>query len=139
MQIEIDFDVFKALTARRRSEAHNYNDVLREMLDLEKAVSDRVQGALSASGSTASGRGFPLRGGDLPNGTDLRASYKGEQFRAKIREGRWYDEQEREHSSPSAAASAISGTNVNGLRFWHARRPGDDEWLRLDILLAMPS
>jgi predicted CopG family antitoxin len=32
MQIDIDFDVFKALTALRQSEIDSYNDVLRRVL-----------------------------------------------------------------------------------------------------------
>ena len=34
MTIEIDFDVFKELTNRRKTENVSYNDVLRELLNL---------------------------------------------------------------------------------------------------------
>ena len=35
MQIEIDFEVFKELTARRTHEGHTYNEVLRDVLGLK--------------------------------------------------------------------------------------------------------
>ena len=34
--IEIDFDVYKALTMKRTSQEVTYNDVLRELLDLPR-------------------------------------------------------------------------------------------------------
>lgn len=37
MQIDIDFEVFKALTALRHNETHSYNSVLRELLKLDPA------------------------------------------------------------------------------------------------------
>jgi hypothetical protein len=35
-EIEVDFDVFKALLAKRTSEDVTYNDVLRQILRLDK-------------------------------------------------------------------------------------------------------
>ena len=133
-QIEIDFEVWKELTIRRAHEGHSYKDVLRDLLNLKPATHQQHADApVPLSGKH---KGFALRDGELVEGTQLRAVYKGEEHRAYIREGRWIDEDGREHSSPSAAASAISGTNVNGLRFWHAKRPNDRDFTRLDILLA---
>ncbi|RIA35450.1 hypothetical protein DFR49_4227 [Hephaestia caeni] len=136
MQIDIDFEVFKELTARREHEAHTYNDVLRELLGMDSSI-DRLEGIGREDGLVSGGRkSFVLRDGELPDGTKLRAIYKGTGYRATIQDGRWVDSEGREHRSPSAAASAISHTNVNGLRFWHAKRPNDHDFTRLDILLA---
>jgi hypothetical protein len=144
-QIEIDFEVFKALTALRRSETHTYNQVIRELLDIDKGVAVRDDPqfiknmkALAAlpdlvvrSGPTT---GFALRGLILPNGTLLRATHKGSSYQAMILDGEWVGEDGKTHTSPSSAASAITGNNVNGWRFWQAKRPSDSDWRNLDML-----
>lgn len=142
MQIEIDFEVFKELTARRKHEGHTYNDVIRDLLKLPPTLARKLSDTFAPMAQLGGGggvRGFALRGGSLPEGTKLKATYKGSEHRAEIRNGRWIDEAGQQHSSPSAAATAISQTNVNGLRFWHAKRPNDEKWSRLDILLAHES
>jgi len=118
MQIDVDFDVWKALTARREAEAVSYNDVLREMLGLakRKAVNTRT------AGYSAGGR-------HLPNGTELKAEYKGTVYLAGIENGKILSAGGKSFGSLSAAARDITGNNVNGLRFWRAKRPGDDQWL----------
>tara|TARA_B100001765_G_C19376565_1_gene281537 strand:- start:208 stop:585 length:378 start_codon:yes stop_codon:yes gene_type:complete len=120
MQIEIDFEVFKALTSRRQSETHSYNDVLREILGLEPAA---VQ--------TSHGRA--LGGRFLPNGTELRARYKGQVYSAEIVSEKFVHDG-KTYSSASAAAKAVTGTNVNGLQFWEVKRPGDVDWKSLKSL-----
>lgn len=138
MQIEIDFEVYKELTARRRHEEHSYNEVLRELLKLPAQADEAIVPSFPPPSLPGEAKGFALRTGTLPDGTKLKAAYKKKEYRAAISNGRWIDEAGNEHSSPSAAASAISKTNVNGLRFWHAKRPHDRDWTRLDILLARP-
>lgn len=145
MQIEIDFDVYKALTARRVHERHTYNDVLRDLLNLEPALIPEahpgsMQGVMTqvvdhfSRNLIAPPGSFVSRGLHLPDGTRLRARYKGSLYQAAIVDGRWLDDGGKEHSSPSSAATSITGTNVNGLRFWEAMRPVDTEWRRLDML-----
>ena len=164
MQIDIDFQVFKALTSMRQSESDSYNDVLRRLLELEIAPSKdelveallaRSMGKPTAQKSGLFGLGAGTRalttapktgmlaqllggvwfnGVHLPDGTLLRANYKGQTFHAEIKDGRWVDSDGLVRSSPSEAASAISNTNVNGWRFWHAMMPGENTWKRLDEL-----
>jgi len=135
-QIEVDFEVFKALTSLRQHENHTYNQVIRELLDLGEPVLsilpdiDKFGDALSR---TLSG-GFLTRGLFLPNGTSLRATYKGVPYIASIKDGEWIAMDGTPQTSPSAAARAITNTNVNGWRFWQARRPSDDDWKFLDAL-----
>lgn len=137
-QIEIDFEVWKALTALRASERHSYNDVLRSILNLE-SVQEPESPLVAAfdvkpNAFLTARKGFYSRGLFLPDGTDLRAVYKGESYMGQIVEGQWIDPSGNVFSSPSAAASAITGNNVNGLRFWEGRRPTDANWCRLDLL-----
>ncbi len=135
-QIEVDFEVFKALTALRRFEAHTYNQVVRELLDLgeprEPAIPD--MGKLGNAISNVLSGGFVTKGVFLPNGTNLRAIYKGVAYMASIVDGQWIDMEGIARTSPSAAAAAITRTNVNGWRFWQVKRPSDSDWKDLDAL-----
>jgi hypothetical protein len=176
MQIDIDFEVFKALTALRESEADSYNAVIRRMLGLpsqnalstllEKTPPNALAGGVNALASMPTSR--PRRGmfgqakhvnalasniaiDDLlgryshgawfsnvhfPEGTKFRATYKGQTYHAQIKDGKWLGEDGVARTSPSDAAGAISGTNVNGWRFWHAQLPDDPAWHRLDEFKA---
>lgn len=138
MHIDIDFEVYKALTARRLSEAHSYNDVLREILGLGSVQVHQIEPLMpdvaDAIARPQGLKGFHSRGVHLPDGTLLRARYKQLEYNAKIEGGCWLDAGGRRHSSASAAAAAITGTNVNGLRFWEAKRPMDSGWRRLELL-----
>ncbi|MFC3440143.1 hypothetical protein ACFOKF_02845 [Sphingobium rhizovicinum] len=144
MHIDVSLDVFKALTNKLRYEGHSFDDVIRELLALDSPTEpDRnAEAGLEDSEPLNSvNRSFRRMMGEfysrglvLPDGTGLRARYKGEEFRARIEGGIWLDEGGQEHSSPSAAARAITGNNVNGLRFWEARRPVDTFWRKLDSI-----
>lgn len=143
--IQVTLPVFKALT-NRLGEGMTHDDVLRDMLGIDSVVEPEplelvdvgktFQNEAKQLIHERSGReGFFSRGLWLPNGTQLRARYKQQEYRASIRHNTWNDESGRRHTSPSAAATAITGTNVNGLRFWEAKRPADEVWRRLDILV----
>lgn len=133
MQIDIDFEVFKALTALRTHEGHSYNEVLRELLGLQAGGRETPTAPKAETGK----RSFESRDLSLPHGTLLRATYKGRAYTARIDDGRWIDENDVEHGSPSAAARHITDNNVNGLRFWQGKRPSDDSWLNLDVLVLL--
>ncbi|MDE2403846.1 MAG: DUF4357 domain-containing protein [Sphingomonadales bacterium] len=137
-QIDVDFDVWKALTSMRMSERHTYNDVLRSLLNLESAREAETElSKLECAVPNAfrdARKGFHSRGLFLPDGTELRAIYKGKAFTAQIANGKWIDAKGTSFTSPSAAASAITGNNVNGLRFWEGRLPSSQNWCRLDLL-----
>lgn len=133
MQIEIDFEVFKALTALRRHEAHSYNDVIRDLLGIPEIAGNSAD----QDAAVEPKRNFESRELSLPHGTRLRATYKGNAYTARIDDGRWIDEDGMEHRSPSAAARHITGNSVNGLRFWQGKRPADTGWLNLDVLMIL--
>jgi hypothetical protein len=149
MQIDIDFDVFKALTALRQSEADSYNAVLRRVLlipaedlitsDRDNSDSPNWKGdgkfiGTGARAIAAASGGIWFGNVFFEAGTKFRATYKGQMYCATVRDGKWIGEDGIVRRSPSDAACAISRTNVNGWRFWHALRPGDNEWVRLDSL-----
>ncbi len=126
--IEVDFEVFKALTALRPSEATTYNDIVRTLLKLEVP-----------QGGAESGQAFggcEFKGVYLPNGTQLRVTYKGVTHTAEIQNGSWVGGDGVRRNSPSDAACAITSTNVNGWRFWRAKRPQDNSWKLLADLRA---
>jgi hypothetical protein len=139
--IDVDLEVFKALTSRISVEGQLHNDVLRDLLGLDspmepgepESIVDSVFDEVEKAKARFSGV-FHSRGLSLPSGTALRAKYKGKTFYAKIIQGSWIDNDGKEHSSPSSAAGYITKTMVNGLRFWEARCPGDSGWRRLDIV-----
>lgn len=123
--IEIDFDVFKELTARRKSEATTYNDVLRELLRLPA-----INGA-SAAAMPTTGQGWVWKGTLFPNGTEFRATHKGTTYTARIESNQLVLNGKAMHS-PSEAATAITKGAVNGWKFWHCRFPNDTRWRRID-------
>jgi hypothetical protein len=121
--LDVDFDVFKALTNRRAAEEVSYNDVLRELLGLE---------APPPEPPTVS-RGWTCKNVTLPDGTELRAEYKGKLYTAKIVDGVWVQAgfENKVFGSPSAAAFAITEGGINGWGFWWVKRPGDPSWMPL--------
>jgi hypothetical protein len=65
-QIDVDFEVFKELTARRASEGLTY--VIRELLGLKNAALTTIPKPNDA---------WTYKGVQFPDGTQLRATYKG--------------------------------------------------------------
>jgi hypothetical protein len=120
--IEIDFDVFKELTIRRKTEETTYNDVLRELLGLNpKKQQTTPTGPDSGKG------GWIQKGVRFPQGTDFRATYKGENYYGKVDGGALVVDGQRFNSVSSAAVS-ITGNSVNGWIFWECRYPGSNSW-----------
>lgn len=148
MQIEIDFEVFKALTALRESESDSYNAVVRRLLKIDPKEAEilgagRVSKAIDEALRNAKHRPPPPNDVAhgvwyghvfLPEGTRFRATYKGQTHFGQIANGQWVDSEGVIRSSPSDAAGAISNTNVNGWRFWHVLLPGDPTWRKLEEL-----
>ena len=126
--IEIDFDVYKQLTNRRHSENFSYNDVLRELLGLPPKKTEDTAAASIV---------WTWKRVELPDGTELRADYKGRVYYAKIENGKWMQDGVAQ-SSPSAAAHAITQSGVNGWWFWSVKRPDDSEWQPLNNLRPDP-
>ncbi len=119
--IDVDFEVFKELTVRRRSEEMTENDVLRELFGLTKSNREAPR---STNGT---GAAWVSKGVAFPHGTEFRATYKGQQHTAVVKDGALSLNGKR-FSSPSAAAISITGNPVNGWRFWECLLPGSTKW-----------
>src|SRR5712672_2662489 len=105
--IEIDFEVFKALTNRRDTESVTYNDVVRGLLGLSaREASEARQPGNSAEAWVCKGVRFPV-------GTELRAHYKGKTHAGTVDKDGIVVSGTRS-ASPSDAARVITGTSVNG-------------------------
>ena len=127
MQIDVDFDVFKALTLLRDTEETSYNDIIRVLLKLDQPHKIATRNNIESKGVT-------FKGLHLPAGTQLRATYKGRTFTAEIQDGAWVDSEGVRRSSPSEAAGAITNTQINGWTFWEVRRPSDGRWRKLNAI-----
>ena len=136
--IEVDFEVFKALTARREQESVTPNDVLRGLLGLGSGAVP-LRRLFGFGGKRGERKPNPpvndwfYKGINFRVGTELRARHKGAWHQARIVDG-GLQMRGRRFSSPSEAASAVTGTNVNGWRFWQCRFPGEVEWRPLELL-----
>ena len=122
--IEIDFEVFKALTNLRDTEKTTYNDVVRRLLKLSETKTSLVDGV---SKSDAQLSAWVTKGVTFPEGTEFRASYKGETVYASVKESALLVNGEKA-SSPSDAARIVTGNSVNGWTFWQCRLPGESRW-----------
>jgi hypothetical protein len=122
--IEVDFDVFKALTARRPTEDVSENDVIRQILGLPAR-------RLAQPAPTAPAPGdWITKGVRFPAGTEFRAAYKGQTYLGRV-EGGALTLNGKRFDTPSAAAMSISDSPVNGWTFWEARLPGQAAWKAL--------
>lgn len=122
--IEIDFDVYKALTNKRKSENETYNDVLRDLLGLGTIKNTEY------SSTHRSGGDWIAKGVRFPSGTEFRANYKGNSYHAQVKDGALHLNGKTYHS-PSPAAISITGNSVNGWIFWECRLPGQSIWRNL--------
>ena len=126
--IDIDFDVFKALTARRPNQNVTENDVLRDLLGLPmKGVATVGGGSHPAVGE------WITKGVRFPPSTEFRANYKGQTYLGRVENGALVLNGHR-FDTPSAAAMSITANPVNGWTFWECRLPGQASWQMIKAL-----
>jgi hypothetical protein len=121
VMIDVDFDVFKQLTLKRRTEAMTENEVIRELLGLEKKTT---------SPTNETSTPWVSKGVSFPHGTEFRATYKGQQYSGTVKDGALVVGG-KSYSSPSAAAVAITKNAVNGWEFWECLFPGTIRWKKI--------
>jgi len=121
--IDVDFEVLKALMARRATEDVTNNDVIRGLLDLP--VVARESAAPATSGGLE-GRDFETKGVRFPAGTEFRGTHHGRVVGGCVENGQLVVNGEQ-HNSLSSAAHYITKYAVNGWDFWEYRVPGG-EW-----------
>lgn len=131
--IEIGLEVHKAIEAGRQSLDEPENEILMRLLRL-----DRAEPADGPGGPTA-GRAWRKGRVELPDGTEIEATYAGQHVRGVIRNGEWVVAG-RPFPSPSAALMGSVKTrdgravHLNGWMLWRVKRPGDVSFRRLDAL-----
>jgi hypothetical protein len=125
-QIDIDFEVFKELTSRRPTEEVSYNDVLRELLKLGKPM--------KTAKAAVNGRPWTVSDTSFPAGTEFMADYKGTAYTGIVKDGKLELSDGGKFTTPSAAAVHITGSNVNGWRFWKCRLPGATQFVLVERL-----
>ena len=144
MQVELSFENWKRLTTLLLDEQDSYDAVIARLLANEPGM-PVLPACLDLSGSSDSGAlrqnsdlsgdGAYFKNVFLPEGTKLRATYKGKAYFATISDSRWMDsESGLQRTSPSQAAYEITKSGVNGWRFWMVKRPDDSDWMSLDSL-----
>jgi hypothetical protein len=126
--IQVDFEVYKELTARRASESMTENDVIRDLLGLGKAEESSPADAQDPNRVP-----WVTKGVSFPPGTQFRATYKGKQYTGTVGNAALVMSGER-YTSPSAAAVAITGNPVNGWRFWECLLPDSSRWTLISNL-----
>jgi hypothetical protein len=121
--IEVDFDVFKAITARRAREDVTENDVLRSLL----ALPPKRGPAQPATTDVPDEGDWIVKGIRFPAGTEFRASHKGQTWLGRVERGALVVNGKR-FDTPSAAAVFITKSPANGWTFWECRLPGQASW-----------
>ncbi len=101
--------------------------MLRELLGLPR------KGAGPRKNSAPAPDDWITKGVRLPAGTELRATYKGKTYLARVNAGALVMGGQR-FDSPSAAAMKITAHPVNGWTFWECRLPGQGGWQVLKAL-----
>jgi hypothetical protein len=127
--VDVDFDVYKALMARRTTEAVSFNDAIRELLKLPPTP----RGSPAPAGTPASalsGGDWVVKGIRFRAGTQFRTKYKGEEYLARVEDGALVYNGER-FDSPSSAGFAVTRNPINGWTFWEYREP-DGTWRLMD-------
>lgn len=121
--IEVDFDVYKAITTRRPTEDVTENDVLRSILGL----SPKRGPAATAAQEISDAGDWIVKGIRFPVGTEFRAGYKGQTWLGRVERGALVINGRR-FDTPSSAAVFITKSPTNGWTFWECRQPGQPSW-----------
>jgi len=126
--IEVDFEVYKALMLRRKSEEVSFNDVLRELLKLDTSSTSKAKVKIERTDKP-----WICRGVKFPHGTEFRSTYNGIDYTGKVDNGALVVQGER-FDSPSEAAFFITGDEVDGWYFWECKLPGKSSWKGINSL-----
>jgi len=134
--IEVDFDVHRCIENERHGFDESPNAALRRLLKLGEP---KRPVAAAASASPVGRKSWSDQGVTLPHGTAIRMTYNRKTYDGEILNGSWVTGG-RAFDSPSGAASGVGltkkgkTTRLDGWGYWQVKRPGDDEWVRLESL-----
>jgi hypothetical protein len=126
-QIDIDFEVFKELTNRRPTEDVTYNDVVRSLVRLPPLFK-------TANPSMNGSKPWVVSDTSFPTGSEFIADHKGKTYSGIAKDGKLALSDGHTFSTPSAAAVHVTGSNVNGWRFWKCKLPGASQYVLIERL-----
>ncbi len=113
MQIDVELDVFKEIISNQMDVDETPNDILKRLLFQDVAHFEYYeQEQKKTLGKKPTGSRQVLE-----DGLCLSKTYKGKTYTAVARDGKIIMNK-KEYDSPSAAAKAITGNNVNGWMWW---------------------
>jgi Restriction Enzyme Adenine Methylase Associated/Protein of unknown function (DUF2924) len=127
-QIDIDFEVFKELTNRRATEDVTCNDVIRVLLKLPRQT--KQQSRTAANGN----KPWTVSDTSFPAGSEFMVEYKGKIHSGVVKDGKLELSGGHKFTTPSAVAVHVTGTNVNGWRFWRCKLPGQSQYVLVERL-----
>jgi hypothetical protein len=131
--LEVDFHVYKAILALRANERVTENDVLLDLLGLSPKNEISTAASKSNGATTDGAEDWLVKNVRFPVGTEFRVTYKGKTYTGRVQAGQLLVDG-KPYASPSSAAVAITGSAVNGWRFWEARLPGKSSWQLIESL-----
>lgn len=100
---------------------------------IERLLDKTEQDDSGSQDSRSSGADLVTRGGRIPHGSKLRATYKGSEYHARVDDGKIVWNGQRFDSPSKAAIAVIQSTGTdrqaeNGWRFWEVQTPGSGKW-----------
>lgn len=136
-RIDIDIETNKLIESFREDFNESENDIIKKILKEYISSLTRTDhftlDTTKSFGILNDSKGLFWKGVLLPNGLKLRKISKGVTYTAIVQNGRIICNN-REYFSPSAAATNVFGTTVNGWMFWEYFNEEQNEWCILDIL-----
>ena len=70
----------------------------------------------------------------FPAGSEFMAEHKGKTYSGIINDGKFELSDGGEFTTPSAAAVHVTGSRVNGWRFWKCKLPGASQFVLIERL-----
>ncbi len=133
-QVDIDFEVFKELTIRRPTEDVTYNDVIRGLLNLSARSQRGSVPPQRGNSQPPKGMSWVVGDTSIPAGSEFTADYKGKTYSGIVKDGKLVLSDGHTFATPSAAGVHITGSKVNGWRFWKCRLPSANQYVVLERL-----
>ncbi|MFN8296204.1 MAG: hypothetical protein U0T69_08415 [Chitinophagales bacterium] len=136
-KIDIDIETYKLIESLRSSFEESQNDIIKRVLkensNSNKTAINPFSDINISQNIFNNSKGLFWKEVLLPNGLKLRKISKDITYSAVVLNGRIICNN-REYFSPSAAATDVFGTTVNGWLFWEYFDEKKEEWYVLNNL-----
>ena len=124
--IDIDIEIYRYLEHHRISFDEDYSHILKRLLSINSVSQEVSKGDIKSSGLYWKGILFK-------DGLKLRGFYKGSLLEAVVKNGK-IKNNNKEYTSPSAAAFGATGMNMNGWTFWEYFDEKKNKWISISKL-----